>query len=183
MPAITALRLPVLWDEFELPNPLQTPSTVLTTGDPAWAWEPAPPGLGVPDCDVPRGEPAPGWDVDHVVLLVPDIETATEVIGEAGASPRLRIEVKGRPTAFFRVGPLLEVIESPVRAPSLYGVALVTDTPLEVVALRWRALGREVTDPRPAIQPGRRILTVRSLDAGFAVMSPDREAPAPAPGD
>jgi hypothetical protein len=72
------------------------------------------------------------------------------------------------------VGPLLEVIESPVRAPAVYGVALVTDEPLEVVALRWRSMGREVTDPKPAIQPGRRIMTVQSVEAGLAVMSPDR---------
>jgi hypothetical protein len=105
--------------------------------------------------------------------MVPDVEEAVITMAEIGLDPRLRMDVKGRPTAFFRVGPVLEVIESPVRGPSLYGVALVAEEPLEVVALRWRSLGREVTDPRDALQPGRRIFTVRATEAGLAVMSPD----------
>ncbi len=173
-PGLTAIRLPLPWDEFDLPNPLQTRSTVLTTGEVSWSWSGRLPGFGIPECPVPAGAPAPGWDLDHVVLLVPDLADAVDLLAELKIAPRLSIEVKGRPTAFFRVGPLLEVIESPVRAPALYGVALVTEEALEVVALRWRALGRDVTDPRPAIQPGRRIMTVRSVEAGLAVMSPDR---------
>ncbi len=184
-PVLAAVRLPLPWDEFDLPNPLMTRSTVLTTGDPAWAWNADAPELGVGVCPVPPGAPALGWDLDHVVLLVPALEEAVERLAAIGSGPRLRMEVRGRPTAFFRVGPLLEVIESPVRAPSLYGVALVTEEPLEVVALRWRALGREVTDPRPAIQPGRRIITVRATEAGLAVMTPDRavtDPPSSSPG-
>jgi hypothetical protein len=34
-------------------------------------------------------------------------------------------------------------------------------------------MGRDVTDPRDALQPGRRIFTVRATETGFAVMSPD----------
>jgi hypothetical protein len=55
----------------------------------------------------------------------------------------------------------------------LYGVALVTTEPLETVILNWRSRGLDVTDPTPAIQPGRRIFTVRGTAAGLAVMSPD----------
>ena len=176
MPTLTHLRLPLPWDEFDLPNPLRTRSTVLSTGSIGWRWDPEPPAFDIATIDAVDGTEAEGWDLDHVVLLVPDIEAAVAVLGEAGMSPRLRVEVKGRPTAFFRVGPLLEVIESPVRAPVIYGAALVTDEPLEVVALRWRSMGRDVTDPKPAIQPGRRIMTVRAVEAGFAVMTPDRAA-------
>jgi hypothetical protein len=173
-PILAAVRLPLPWDEFDLPNPLATRSTVLTTGEPAWAWSTEAPELGIPSCPVPPGARADGWDLDHVVVLVPALEEAVDRLSAIGASPRLRMEVRGRSTAFFRVGPLLEIIQSPVRAPSLYGVALVTEEPLEVLALRWRAMGREVTDPRPAIQPGRRIITVRATEAGLAVMTPDR---------
>jgi hypothetical protein len=176
-PRLAALRLPLPWDEFDLPNPLLTRSTVLLTGDPAWHWDGPAPDLGIARCDPREGTPADGWDLDHVVVLVPDLETTISGMEAIGSPPRLRMEVRGRPTAFFRVGPLLEVIESPVRAPSLYGVALVTEEPLEVVALRWRSLGRDVSDPRPAIQPGRRIFTVHAVEAGLAVMSPDRSAP------
>jgi len=175
---LTALRVPLPWDEFGLPNPFRTRSTVLTTGSIAWAWDGAAPAFGIEEAPPDDGTAAAGWDLDHVVLLVPDLAEAIDVMSVVDLAPRLKVEVRGRPTAFFRVGPLLEVIESPVRAPAVYGVALVTDEPLEVVALRWRSMGRQVTDPRPAIQPGRRIMTVRAVEAGLAVMSPDRAATA-----
>ena len=177
VPVLTGLRLPIPWDEFDLPNPLATRTTVLSVGPVAWSWSVEPPAFGIPVAPTVVGaQPAPGWDLDHVVLLVPELDEATATLAEAGLSPRLRIDVRGRPTAFFRVGPLLEVIQSPVRGPALYGAALVTEESLEVVALRWRSMGRDVTDPRPAMQPGRRILTVKSLEAGLAVMSPDGAA-------
>jgi hypothetical protein len=146
---------------------------VLVDGPPAWAWSEAAPAFPVAACEPGAGTAASGWDLDHVVLMVPDIEDAVATMAAIGMSPRLRMSVKGRPTAFFRVGPVLEMIESPVRAASLYGVALVTEESLEVVVLRWRSLGREVNDPRDALQPGRRIFTVRATESGLAVMSPD----------
>ena len=176
---LRAVRIPVPWDEFDLPNPLMTRSTVLLTGGIAWAWEPEAPDFGIDACDPVAGAAAEGWDLDHVVLLVSDLDDAVATMQGIGAEPRLQLAVRGRPTAFFRVGPLLEVIESPVRAPALFGVALVTEEPLETVALRWRSLGRDVTDPRPALQPGRRIMTVRATEAGLAVMSPDRAVASP----
>jgi hypothetical protein len=180
-PLLTAVRLPLPWDEFDLPNPLQTGATALLTGEIAWAWKAATPSFGIGECDEVVGTVAEGWGLDHVVLLVADLDEAVAEMESVGADPRLRLTVRGRRTAFFRVGPLLEVIESPVRAPALFGVALVTDEPLETVALRWRALGRDVTDPRPALQPGRRIMTVRATEAALAVMSPDRAAAGAAP--
>lgn len=174
MAKLTALRLPLPWDEFDLPNPLQTRSTTLLEGPHAWAWDGDEPGFPIENCMTAAGTPADGWDLDHVVLLVADLADAIAEMATIGEAPRLRIEVKGRPTAFFRVGPVLEIIQSPVRQASLYGVALVTEEPLEVLALRWRSLGRDVTEPRDAIQPGRRILRVRATEAGLAVMSPDK---------
>ncbi len=171
---LLTVRLPLPWDEFELPNPWQTGGPVLLTGEPAWAWEEGSPELGIPTCEAAAGSMKPGWDLDHVVLLVPSIEETVAKLAAIGHGPRLRMEVAGRPAAFFRVGTVLECIESPVRDPALYGAALVTEEPLEVVALRWRSQGRDVADPKPAIQPGRRIMTVRATEAGLAVMSPER---------
>ena len=142
-------------------------------GSPGWAWEPQGPDLGIPTVEKFVGETAAGWDLDHVVLLVPAMTDALAEIEKTLGGPRLLTEVKGRPTAFFRCGPLLEVVASPVRAPALYGVALVTTESLEAVVLNWRSRGLDVTDPGPAIQPGRRIFTVRGTSAGLAVMSPD----------
>lgn len=172
--SLSVLRLPLPWDEFDLPNPWLTRSTVLTTGDPAWRWEGDAPDLGIAVCDEAAGTPQEGWDLDHVVVLVPDIEDTVAAMAAIGLRPRLRMEVSGRPTAFFRTGAVLECIESPVRSPAIFGVALVTEELLEVVALRWRSMGREVGDPKPAVQPGRRIFVVHATEAGLAVMSPER---------
>lgn len=171
---LRTLRLPLPWDEFDLPSPLQTSSTALVHGEIGWHWEPQSPSFPISPLPLVTGTAAPGWDLDHVVLLVPAIEAAVDVMEEIGQRPRLRMEVNNRPTVFYRVGPVLEIIESPVREPVVFGVALVTDEPLETVVLRWRALGRDVSDPKPAMQPGRRILTVRAVEAGLAVMSPER---------
>ena len=177
MATLRTLHLPIPWPNFGLPNPLQTGPTCLVDGLPGWAWEPAGPDLEIPAVDATNGETAPGWDLDHVVLLVPDLGAALNEMSTTLGSPRLRATVKHRPTAFYRVGPVLEVIESPVRAPALYGVALVTAEPLEVVTMRWRAQGLDVGDTRPAMQPGRRIFIVKGTEAGLAVMSPDRARP------
>lgn len=178
MPTISTVALPISWLDFAFPAQVQTDLTCLVEAeDPAWAWADGVPELGIRCCPTAIGKPVPGWDTDHVVVLVPDVEDATAHLTAAGLRPRLRMSVRGRPTAFFRAGPVLEVIESPVRAPAIFGIALVTEESLEAVVLRWRSLGHEVTDPRPAIQPGRRIFTVKGLTAGLAVMSPDRSPP------
>lgn len=177
-PSLVTLCLPVPWESFGFPPAVQTRTTCLITGEePGWAWDHGMPSFAVPGIDASSGAAVEGWDLDHVVLLVPDLGDAIATMTDAGLSPRLQIEVKGRPSAFFRVGPVLEVIESPVRAAALFGIALVTDEPLEVVVLRWRSQGHEVSDPRPAIQPGRRIFTVRGVDTGLAVMSPEGAVP------
>lgn len=173
MANLTTLQLPIPWEPFGLPSALQTRSTCLIDGPPAWGWDENGPELGIPFVAEAYGGQAEGWDLDHVVLLVPDLEDTVEQLVATVGAPRLRTSVKGRPTAFYRVGPLLEVIESPVRTPALYGLALVTTNSLEVTVLNWRSRGLDVTDPQPAIQPGRRIFTVRGTEAGLAVMSPD----------
>ncbi len=174
--ALTTIRLPLELASFGFPSPFQTGPTCLVEGDPGWAWDGETPDLGIPLVDTEKGSPVAGWDLDHVVLLVSDLDEAVTTLRGPLGKPRLRTEVQGRPTAFYRVGPLLEVIESPVRAASLFGIALVTEHPLEETALAWREQGLWVTDPQPAIQAGRTIFTVKGTQAGFAVMSPDQAA-------
>ena len=176
---LTTLSLPLPWSELGFPEPLQLGSTAVVHGDPGWAWKPAPPRFPILACEPVAGHAAGDWALDHVVLLVPDMADALKRLAAVELSPRLEMEVQGRPTAFFRVGTVLEVIESPVRRAVLYGVALVTNEPLEAVALRWRSEGRDVSNPEPAIQPGRRILTVRDTEAGLVVMTPDSAVPMP----
>lgn len=172
---LTTLRLPIPWLGLGFPPTPHLGTTTQVDGDhPGWAWSGTAPEFGIDSCDDAEGTPVTGWVTDHVVLLVPALDDAVAVLASIGLAPRLRLAVRGRPTAMFRVGPVLEVIESPVRAPSLFGVAVAAEEPLEFAALRWRSLGFDVTDPRPAIQPGRRIMTVKGLAAGLAVMSMDR---------
>jgi hypothetical protein len=176
---VTTLQLPLPWETFGFPDQWLGRSVHLVTGDPAWTWSGPAPDVGIPaveDTDTRLHTPTPveGWAIDHVVLLVPSLEDALATFGDIELDPRLRMRVQDRPAAFFRVGPLLEVVESPVRKPAIYGVTLVCEEPLEAVALRWRAMGLNISTVHAAIQPGRRIFTVHDTEAGFAVISPDR---------
>ncbi len=175
MSRLLTLALPLPWADLGFPEPLgATPTSHVTRPDPAWAWEGSTPPLGIPTCGPAPAPSRSKWSTDHVVVLVPDLATALERFATVGLVPRLRVVVRGRPTAFLRAGTVIEAVEAPVRRPAIFGVALATEEPLETVATRWRARGFDVTDPGPALQPGRRILTVRGLRAGLAVMSPDR---------
>ncbi len=174
MATLTTIRVPIDFADFGLPEQLQADGTCLVSGDPGWAWDDDPPQLGIEVIPTAQGTTVEGWGLDHVVLLVPTLDEAVAALQATLGGPRLRTSVQGRPTAFYRAGPVLEVIESPVRAPSLFGIALVTEDSLEETAIAWRERGVTVTDPQPAIQPGRTIFTVKGTNAGFAVMSPDR---------
>lgn len=173
-PTITSLRLPIDWTAVGWPERPRLVGITLGSGDPRWSWRPSAPAFGIRTESVEPGDVVEGFSVDHVVLLVPDLDSAIGTLGRIGLAPRLRMTISGdRPAAFFRVGTVLEVVESPVRDASLYGIALSADEPLEGLALRWRSLGLSIGDIKPAVQPGRRIMTVHDMDAGFAVMSSD----------
>lgn len=174
MSSLVGLRLPIDWTTFGWPAIPDLDGITLATGDPQWAWSETEPAFGIDRMDSTSGHAVDGVAIDHVVLLVPSLADATATLRTVGLDPRLQMEVGGRPAAFFRAGPVLEVIESPVRSASLYGIAVSTDEQLETVALRWRAMGVSLGGIKPAIQQGRKIFTVHELDAGFAVMSEDR---------
>ena len=175
MTSIAGIQLPIDWTSLGWPAMPIVGSITLTTGDPKWAWTDAAPALAIHVFEPAVGHPVQGMTVDHIVVLVPDLDVSIGKFSRVGLEPRLRMTVRERPAAFFRAGPVIEVIESPVRQASLYGIALTSDIPLETMSLKWRSRGLEVGEIQPAIQPGRRIMTIRDLDAGLAIMSPDRE--------
>ncbi len=168
--SLAGVRLPIDWSAFGFPSAWAAGDTVVCEGRVAWAWTGTAPDFGIAAFSAADPPPVRGWSVDHVVLLVPGIDDAVAELQAAGAELRLRMEVRGRPTAFFRVGTVLEVIETGVTVPGLYGVALATAEPLGAVVGRWRSAGHDISDIRDAIQPGRQIFTVRGLESGLVVM-------------
>ncbi|GMQ92893.1 MAG: hypothetical protein BMS9Abin12_0370 [Acidimicrobiia bacterium] len=173
MSKLTALQLPIDWTMFGWPDTPDIGGIALSTGDPKWAWHPEAPAFRVHTMKIPHATQVQGFIIDHVVLLVPNLDTAIGRFERIGLVPRLKMKVRDRPAAFFRGGPVIEVIESPVRQASIYGIAVAAEDSLESLALAWKAQGLFVGDIRDAIQPGRRIMTVHDLNAGFAAMSSD----------
>jgi hypothetical protein len=175
MTSISGLQLPIDWTSLGWTATPELGGITLETGDPKWAWTGSTPALSIHIFEPSSGQPVETMSVDHIVVLVPDLDTSIGRFSRAGLEPRLRMNVRDRPAAFFRAGPVIEVIESPVRQASLYGIALASEVALETISLEWRSRGLDVGKIRPAIQPGRRIMTIRDLDAGLAVMSVDRD--------
>jgi hypothetical protein len=100
--------------------------------------------------------------IDHVVAFTDDLDRTSVALERAGAPLRRRAD----PMAFHRLGPLvLEVVQTGA-PPALWGFVVVVPD-LDAVPL----LGT----PRPAVQPGRHIATVRpeaGLPVALAFMTP-----------
>lgn len=128
--------------------------------------------------------------IDHVVAVSPDLERSIAAMQTAGLDLR---RVRDEPTpagaprqAFFRLGhEILELVQEPAeviarhggteRPVQFWGLALLVDD-LDSVAER---LAPHVGEVRPAVQPGRRIATVRrsaGLAVPLALMSRDERA-------
>jgi hypothetical protein len=116
--------------------------------------------------------------LDHVVAITPALDRTVAVLQGAGLDLR-RIREEPTPAgaprqAFFRLGAtILEVVQEPAEAieraggdrPAFFwGLAFVAPDLDTTVA----GLGDRVSEIRPAVQPGRRIATLRR-SAGLAV--------------
>jgi catechol 2,3-dioxygenase-like lactoylglutathione lyase family enzyme len=139
-------------------------------------------GNGAPDAVARAPHPNGVVRIDHVVLMSPDLDRTVEDLRADGFELR-RIregETPGGSTrqAFFRVGePILEVVQAPegtsvARDPTrLWGLALL----VEDLEQTTSTLGNLVGTPRDAVQPGRRIATLRpqaGLGPAIAFMTP-----------
>ena len=121
--------------------------------------------------------------IDHVVVLTPDLDRTIEALATAGLDLR-RIrdtESYGAPMrqAFFKLGPIvLEVVSgAPANdnagtgtpatdAPSAWFGLAVNATDLDALATH---LGEGLGAIKVAVQPGRRIATLRHKDLGLSV--------------
>jgi catechol 2,3-dioxygenase-like lactoylglutathione lyase family enzyme len=124
--------------------------------------------------------------IDHVVAISSDLDRTVAALSDAGLDLR---RVREEPTpagaprqAFFRLGPtILEVVQELPEATErhggdrpafFWGLAFVAPDLERTVAF----LGEDrVSEVRPAVQPGRRIATLRrgaGLSVPVALMSP-----------
>jgi hypothetical protein len=123
--------------------------------------------------------------LDHVVAISPDLDRTVAALQAAGLDLR-RIREQPTPAgaprqAFFRLGAtILEVVQEPAEASEraggdrpafFWGLAFLAPDLEATVA----GLGDRVSEVRAAVQPGRRIATLRrsaGLSLPVALMSP-----------
>jgi catechol 2,3-dioxygenase-like lactoylglutathione lyase family enzyme len=146
-------------------------------------------GLSTTLSDRPPPSPGPAHpngvtELDHVVAIAPALDRTVAALQAAGLDLR-RIREEPTPAgaprqAFFRLGAtILEVVQEPAEATErhggdrpafFWGLALVAPDLDATVA----GLGDRVSEIRPAVQPGRRIATLRrsaGLSLPVALMS------------
>lgn len=147
-------------------------------------------GTGDPGGDAGAAHPNGALMVDHVVMTTPDPDRTIAAIEAIGAIHRRTRLAEGydRPMRqdFFRLGEVvLEQIgprrPDPAhqdRPARLYGLAH-TVADLDATAA---ALGPLLTTPKDAVQPGRRIATLRTRDIAMSVPTAFLSRGAPAVG-
>jgi hypothetical protein len=121
--------------------------------------------------------------IDHVVLLSPDLNRTVESLATVGVEPRRERDgqLGGRPIRqiFFRFGEVIvEVVGSPEPAgegPStLWGITYVV-ADIDATASFF---GDRTAPVKDAVQPGRRITTLRHHELGMSVRTAMISAPA-----
>lgn len=112
--------------------------------------------------------------IDHVVLMSPDLRRTVESLAAIGVHARRERdgEIGGRPIRqiFFRLGEVIvEVVGAPDAAGSgpstLWGITYVVED-IDATATFFGDLTAPVKD---AVQPGRRITTLRHQQLGMSV--------------
>ena len=126
----------------------------------------------------PREHPNGAIGLDHVVVTTPDFDRTAKALACAGIPlRRIRRAPGGFRQGFRRLGPaILELVEArdaTDRAARFWGLVVIV---ADLDALAGR-LGDELGTIKDAVQPGRRIATLRAsagLGEAVAFMSPDR---------
>jgi len=131
----------------------------------------APPAPGVA---LPGAHPNGALAIDHVVALTDDRDRTADALAAAGGDVRRRGAPPELPApmAFVRFGELIVEVAQVGGPARLWGL---TVTVADVDALAGPLLGAV----RPAVQPGRRIATVRphaGLSTALALMSPAQDS-------
>jgi hypothetical protein len=140
----------------------------------------APPmAAGRNDPDHPNGV----TQIDHIVVFTPDLERTTSAFEKIGVERRrvreMDIGAGSAKQGFFRLGEvILEVVEHPRidAGPARFWGITFAVADLDACA---ELLGERLGSIRDAVQPGRRIATIRGsagLGLPVALISPDTDA-------
>ncbi len=129
-----------------------------------------------PESDHPNGS----FHLDHVVMISPDLRRTVPTLEANGFEVRRRRDIgKGREQVFLWTGPtIIELVgptaptEPKVIPSDLWGLAVSTND-IDGAA---KTLGENLGRVKDAVQPGRRIATVRTTDLAItptiALMTP-----------
>jgi hypothetical protein len=139
---------------------------------------------GLPTIDLPPAEPVEATTlhpngttaIDHVVVTTPDLDRTVAALEATGLEARRTRDAGRIRQVFFRLGdPVLEVVGPPEPSGDgparFFGLAL-TVADLDATAA---ALGEALGEVKDAVQPGRRITTLRrsaGCTTALAFMSP-----------
>ncbi len=117
----------------------------------------------------PWVHPNGSTQLDHVVVSSPDTGRTTVALEAVGIpAKRTRDIGRGMQQVFFRAGEVILELVGPVEPTGdgpagFYGIA-VNVADLDATKA---SLGDLLTDPKDAVQPGRRIATLRTRDLGI----------------
>jgi hypothetical protein len=124
-------------------------------------------GAGTEDGAAAAVHPIGAVAVDHVVALTDDLDRTTGALEAAG----LPLRAVRPPYAFLPAGTLLVEVVPTGAPPALWGLTVAV-ADLDAAAAR---LGDRLGTPRDAVQPARRIATVRrqaGLSLALALITP-----------
>lgn len=108
--------------------------------------------------------------LDHVVVTTPDSARTVAALEAIGLPARRTRDIgRGMQQVFFRAGEAILELVGPVEPTGdgpagFYGIAVIVAD----IDTTKAALGDRVTDPKDAVQPGRRIATLKTRDLGIA---------------
>ena len=132
--------------------------------------------LPAPAVEHPNG----ALGIDHLVVVTPDFARTRAALAAVGLPLRREAERAGRRQGFRRLGPtILELVGSPDVPPGPARFWGLTITVGDLDALAGR-LGDRLGSIRAAVQPGRRIATLRApagLSVAMAFMDPPPDGP------
>jgi hypothetical protein len=137
-------------------------------------------GLPTTSASPPRKPPFPtthpngATGIDHVVILTPDFDRTSKALEQADMPLRRVGDAGNLRQGFRRLGPtILELVEAEAvpEGPARFWGLVVIVTDLQVLASR---LADHLGPIKPAVQPGRRIATLRpsaGLTPNLALMT------------